>query len=211
MPITAEVCLKCVSLKAHRSQRMEPKNMTSFQKEYLWELNIPRVHLLSLAESLSEEAFAWRPAPDARTFSQVLVHISAGMMMLLYSAEAYSEEVMEFCGPLEGEGISLWVEMVHHSLDKEKSVNHKSDVIALLQQSFAVVEREFTATSEDHLEARRDFGGEVTTARRIYLRILAHTHEHMGQAIAYAREMGFHVPWPDPIKEMERMAAAETR
>ena len=185
---------------------MEPNALTSFQKEYLWEFSIPRVQLLSLADALPDEAYGWRPAQDARTFSEVLVHIAAGMMMLLYHAEAYTPEVMEFCGPLEGEGLALWVEMVHRSLAKEKSIIRKSDVIGLLSMGFAVVEREFTAMSEERLQARRDFGGEPTTVRRIYLRILAHTHEHMGQAIAYSREMGFHVPWPDPIKEMERMA-----
>lgn len=186
---------------------MEAKQLTRFQSEYLWELSIPRVQLIALADAIPEEAFGWRPAQDARTFSEVLVHIAAGMMMLLHRAEAYTQEVMEFCGPLEGEGMALWVEMVHRSLAKEKSITRKSDVIALLKQAFAAVEREFSATDSEHLEARRDFG-EVTTTRRIYLRILAHTHEHMGQAIAYAREMGFHVPWPDPIKEMERMATA---
>jgi uncharacterized damage-inducible protein DinB len=190
---------------------MGAKNLSSFQKEYLWELNIPRVQLLRLAEIIPEEEFGWRPAQDARTFSQILVHISAGMMMLLYSAEAYSEEVMEFCGPLEGEGMPLWVELVHHSIEKEKSLTRKWDVITLLQQAFAVVEREFTDTTQERLDAPRDFGGEFTTARRIYLRILTHTHEHMGQAVAYTREMGFHVPWPDPIKEIERMASAEVR
>jgi hypothetical protein len=190
---------------------MDPKNLTSFQKEYLWELSIPRVQLLGLAGTVPEEVYGWRPAPDARAFSEVLVHIAAGMMMLLHRAEAYCEEVMEFCGPLEGEGMPLWVEMVHRSLEKEKSTTRKAEVMALLQQAFTVVEREFTSTTEERLDARRDFGGEVTTARRIYLRILTHTHEHMGQAVAYARQMGFHVPWPDPIKEMERMAAAEVR
>lgn len=190
---------------------MEPNSLTIFHKEYLWELSIARVQLLALADALPNEAYGWRPAQDARTFSEVLVHISAGMNMLLYSAEEYCEEVMEFCGPVEGEGMPLWVEMVHRSLAKEKSITRKADVIALLKQSFAVVEREFSAASGQRLEEQRKFGGEHTTLRRIYLRLLAHNHEHMGQAIAYAREMGFHVPWPDPIREMERMAAAESR
>jgi hypothetical protein len=190
---------------------MEPKHLTSFQSEYLWELSIPHVQLIALANAIPEDDYSWRPAQDARTFSEVLVHIAAGMMMLLYRAEAYTQEVMEFCGPLEGEGMPLWVEMVHRSLSKEKSLTGKLEVIALLKQGFAVVEREWSTTSEERLDARRDFGGEVTTARRIYLRILAHTHEHMGQAIAYAREMGFHVPWPDPVKEMERMATTQVQ
>jgi len=190
---------------------MDTSKLTAFQREYLWELSIPQVQLLALAEAIPEEAYAWRPAQDSRTFSQVLVHIGAGMMMLLYRAEVYTPEVMQFCGPLEGEGLPLWVEMVHRSLTKEMSLTKKSNVIALLKDGFAVVEREFAGTSDDKLSEKRDFGGETTTARRIYLRILAHTHEHMGQAVAYARQMGFHVPWPDPIKEMERMAAAGTK
>ena len=190
---------------------MASKHLTSFHSEYLWELSIPRVQLLALADAIPEDDYGWRPAEDARRFSEVLVHIAAGMMMLLYRAEAYTQEVMEFCGPLEGEGMPLWVEMVHRSLVKEKSITCKPEVIALLQQGFTIVEREFSITSEERLEERRDFGGEVTTARRIYLRILAHTHEHMGQAIGYSREMGFHVPWPDPIQEMERMATIEAR
>ena len=190
---------------------MDPKELTTFQKEFLWEFNIPRVQLLALAEAIPDDAFGWHPAQDARTFSEVLVHVAAGMMMLLYSAEAYTQEVMAFCGPLEGDGMPLWIEMIHHSLAKEKSITCKPEVIALLKQAFAVVEREFSSTAEERLDARRNFGGEVTTARRIYLRILAHTHEHMGQAIAYAREMGFHVPWPDPIKVIERMVEAEVR
>ena len=189
---------------------METKQLTSFQSEYLWELSIPRIQLLALAEAIPEDVYGWRPAQDARAFSEILVHIAAGMMMLLYNAEAYTQEVMAFCGPLEGEGLPLWVDMVHRSLAKEKSLTRKADVVALLEQSFTIVEREFTSRGEHRLEERRSFAGESTTVRRIFLRILAHTHEHMGQAVAYAREMGFHAPWPDPIKEMERMLA-ETR
>jgi len=190
---------------------METTKLIVFQREYLWELSIPQAQLLALAEAIPEEAYGWRPAQDARTFSEVLVHIGAAMMMLLYRAEVYAPEVMQFCGPLEGEGVALWVEMVHRSLDKEKTLTKKTEAIALLKVGFAVVDREFAATSEDKLSATGNFGGENTTARRIYLRILAHTHEHMGQAVAYAREMGFHVPWPDPIQEMERMAASEVK
>ena len=187
---------------------MATKHLSTFQTEYLWELNIfPRMQLLALAEAIPEDAYGWRPAPDARTFSEVLVHIAGAMMMLLYRAEVFAPEVMEYCGTLEGKDMSTWVEMVHRGLAKEESVTKKSDVIALLKLGFTVVEREFSATSQEQLAVQRDFGGEITTARRIYLRILAHTHEHMGQAVAYAREMGFHVPWPNPIKEMERMAA----
>lgn len=187
---------------------MEKPGMSSFQSEYLWELGIPRIQIMALAEAIPEEVYGWRPANDARTFSEVLVHIAAGMMMLLFRAEVYSPDVMEFCGSVEGEGMTMWLEMVHRSLKVEKAITSKSEVVDLLNKGFAAVEEAFSATSENELAAQHNYGGEFTTARRIYLRILAHTHEHMGQVVAYAREMGFHVPWPDPIKEMERIAAA---
>ena len=36
----------------------------------------------------------------------------------------------------------------------------------------------------------------MTTARRVCLRLLVHTHEHR-QLIAYRRMRGMAVPWPD--------------
>ena len=39
--------------------------------------------------------------------------------------------------------------------------------------------------------------GEQTTVRRVYLRLLAHADEHMGQMIAYLRFNGIAPPWPD--------------
>jgi len=43
----------------------------------------------------------------------------------------------------------------------------------------------------------------------LYLRMLAHSHEHMGQAIAYVRSMGIKAPWPDPLKNLDRIAAGK--
>jgi uncharacterized damage-inducible protein DinB len=39
--------------------------------------------------------------------------------------------------------------------------------------------------------------GEPTAIRRVYVRMLAHTHAHRGQLIAYTRAMGLPAPWPD--------------
>jgi hypothetical protein len=33
--------------------------------------------------------------------------------------------------------------------------------------------------------------------RRLSMRMMAQTHEHMGQMIAYTRMLGMRVPWPD--------------
>lgn len=183
------------------------KHLSAFQHEYLWELELARKQLLSLAESIPEEAYGWKPAEDARAFSAVLVHVAAGNLMLLYHADSVMPAVMEFCGSFEGEGIAQLREMVRKGLETEKTVTQKAAVVDLLGRSIEAVQESFATTAEEELEQVRDFSGEATTMRRIYLRILAHMDEHMGQAIAYARGMGLHVPWPDPVKQLDEMAA----
>ena len=59
------------------------------------------------------------------------------------------------------------------------------------------------------LGARGNFFGKPEAVRRLYLRMLAHSHEHMGQAIAYVRSMGYKVPWPDPLRDLDRVAVSE--
>jgi uncharacterized damage-inducible protein DinB len=184
------------------------KHLSTFQREFLRELEIPRQQLLALAEAIPAEAYGWRPAADARSFSAVLVHIAAGNLMLLYRADVCLPEVMELCGSIEGDGPAQWLELIHKMVALEKAVTAKAAVIDLLRHSFSAVGSSFAAATDRELEETRSFFAEETTLRRLYLRMLAHSHEHMGQAIAYVRAMGFAVPWPNPIKMMEDMVAA---
>jgi uncharacterized damage-inducible protein DinB len=57
--------------------------------------------------------------------------------------------------------------------------------------------RKSIAAPDAELDQHRHFFGEQTTVRRVYLRLLAHVHEHMGQMIAYLRANGMNPPWPD--------------
>ena len=185
------------------------ENKGDFKQEYLWELSIPQSQLVALADAVPEEDFGWKPAEDARSFSAVLVHIAAGNLMLLYRAGVHTAEVMEFCGSIEGEGISQWLAIVRKNFELERSVAGKTAVIDLLKRSFEAVRQSFSAALDEEINAARDFFGQKSTKRRLYLRMLAHSHEHMGQAIAYMRCMGLKAPWPDPVKEMERMVAGK--
>ena len=186
-------------------------DLTKFQKEFLWELSIPEKQVIDLAEAIPAESYAWRPAEDARSFSEALVHIAAGCFMLLYHAGVHTPEVMALCGRPEGEEWVQWLAMVRRGLALEKNTTAKAEVIDLLKRGFAEVRQAFVEISPEEMDASRDFGGEPTTVRRIYLRILAHSHEHMGQVVAYARVMGYKVPWPDPIQVMEQMVANARR
>ncbi len=127
--------------------------------------------------------------------------------MLLYRADVCLPEVMELAGSIEGDGPPQWLELLHKMIAMEKTMTAKPAVIDTLRRSFDAVRTSFASVPERQLEETRSFFGEPTTQRRLYLRMLAHSHEHMGQAIAYTRAMGYAVPWPNPIKMMEEMAA----
>jgi hypothetical protein len=176
-----------------------------FKREYLWELSIPRVQLKALAEAVPEEKFGWRPVEDARAFSAVLVHIAAGNFILLCRAGVSTPETAEMYGAIESDSPAQWAALIRRNLELERTVTGKAAVIALIERSFATVERCFGAATEEELGKAANFFGEQTTQRRLYLRMLAHSHEHMGQAIAYVRSMGMKAPWPDPLKNLERI------
>jgi hypothetical protein len=52
-----------------------------------------------------------------------------------------------------------------------------------------------TATSDADLEKKHDFFGREVTTRQIYMVVLDHFSEHLGQSIAYARMNGVTPPW----------------
>jgi hypothetical protein len=95
--------------------------------------------------------------------------------------------------------------MIRKNVSLEQTLTEKQHVIDLLTRSFEAVRRSLTACGVEDLERTGHFFGEPTTVRWVYLRMLAYTHEHMGQAIAYARTNGIKVPWPDPLNELGRM------
>jgi uncharacterized damage-inducible protein DinB len=131
--------------------------------------------LLQLAEATPADKFTWRPAPGVRSVSEVYMHIALGNHFLLGQA-----------------GIKPAVDLTKLGKDPEKSKTQKADVIAFLKDSFDAVRTNYKAA--DKSKAVKFFGRDATV-EGVYLRILVHNHEHMGQSIAYARMMGVVPPW----------------
>ncbi len=173
------------------------ERIPGFRGEYLWELDVAQTQLLALEESVPESVYGWRPADDARSFSEVLVHVAAGNLALVQWTETRETDRTH----------AQFVAMIRANLSQERTVTDKQNVIDLLKRSFDAVRRSFTESTDEHLERTQNFFVEPTTVRRVFLRMLAHTHEHMGQAIAYVRASGLKVPWPDPLKSLELAAA----
>ena len=131
--------------------------------------------LIALAEATPEEKFGWRPAPGVRSTSEVYMHIAIGNFWLL-----------SVTGPKMPPDLKQ---------EMEKSVTSKAEVINWLKRSLeAVKEAHLHATPAD-LQRKVHVADRDATVDGMYLRIIVHANEHMGQLIAYARMSGVKPPW----------------
>lgn len=166
-----------------------------FKGEFLWEFEIAERQLLALANAVPEEKFTWRPCDGARSAGEVFVHIAVGNFLLLdivgvpAPADLYSG--------IESDSKPRIYGIVQKNDDLEKRVVAKPDVVALLERSLTAAREAFARTRESELCKEGQFFGEQTSVRRVYMRMLAHMHEHMGQMIAYTRANHLPAPWPD--------------
>jgi uncharacterized damage-inducible protein DinB len=166
-----------------------------FRGEFLWEFEIVERQLIALAEAIPEDKYDWRPVATARPVCEVLVHVAVGNFMLLDVVGAVPP--VDIYGEMNAQGPErLWA-LVRKNDELGETLREKVPVASILQRSLQCVRRAFLETDAMELERPVQFFGEETTVRRVFLRSLAHMHEHMGQMIAYVRCMGINAPWPD--------------
>jgi uncharacterized damage-inducible protein DinB len=139
------------------------------------ELDHASRQLLQLAEATPAEKFSWRPAPGVRSIAEVYMHLAIANHFLLGQA-----------------GIASGVDLAALGKEPEKSKTAKADVIAFLKASLDAVRDGYAKA--DRQKKVQLFKKDVT-AGDVFLRILVHNHEHMGQSIAYARMNGVVPPW----------------
>ena len=77
----------------------------------------------------------------------------------------------------------------------EKSTTDKTKIIEQLNKSFAYAIASVQAmTNADFAKAEKKLGPDANDGDVIYL-LVVHSHEHLGQSIAYARAIGIVPPW----------------
>jgi len=75
----------------------------------------------------------------------------------------------------------------------ESTVKEKDAVIKTLRESFASAHAAIDATND--LDTKIKMFGMDMTKRQALLVLVTHAHEHLGQAIAYARSNDITPPW----------------
>ncbi len=141
--------------------------------------------LLSLAEAIPAEKYTWRPAPGVRSVSEVYMHIAIANFYLL------SPTGPKMPPELTSPGI-------------EQKVTSKAAVIQYLKQSIDSVKAAHSQLKPGDLQRKVDIEGHTVQVDGLYLRIICHENEHLGQLIAYARVNGIVPPWSAASVATER-------
>jgi uncharacterized damage-inducible protein DinB len=131
--------------------------------------------LIALAETTPADKFSWRPAPGVRSTSEVYMHIvEANFYLLSVTGPKMPADMKE---------------------GMDESVTAKADVITWLKRSLDAVKQAHLAVTQKDLQRKVHIADRDATVDGMYLRIIVHANEHMGQLIAYARMSGVVLPW----------------
>jgi uncharacterized damage-inducible protein DinB len=131
--------------------------------------------LVELADAIPADKYGWRPAPDVRSVSEVLMHIAIANFGLL-----------AITGPKAPADLKEAL---------ETSVTSKPEVIDWLKRSQAAVKAAHLKVPPADLQRHVKVAGRDATVDGMYLRIIVHANEHMGQLVAYAHMNGITPPW----------------
>ncbi len=141
--------------------------------------------IIELAEATPPGKYGWSPGKDVRTTSEVFMHVAGANYMIPASV---------------GQPAPAGVD----PRTLESTIKDKDEVLNALRASFASAHAAINATND--LDTKVELFGMTMTKRYALLLLVTHAHEHLGQAIAYARSNGITPPWTQRAE-----AAAEAR
>lgn len=147
---------------------------TGYKADILRSVEDAEKKLIALAEKFPADKYSWHPE-GARSTGEAFMHIVQG-----------NYTFATFLGVPRPEGIN------RESLAK---ITEKPQIVEALKKSFAHVKAAIENAPD--LDKPVKMFGRDTTTRDVMLVIATHSHEHMGQLIAYARVNGIVPPWSE--------------
>jgi uncharacterized damage-inducible protein DinB len=150
---------------------------SGFRADFLMDMGNMQKKVAGLAEAVPADKYAWAPTPEVRNLAASYVHMAQA-----------NHQILQAFGVEPPAGLE----------DMETRVMEKADVQAALEASFAAVKQAVTGMPDEDLETMVSFFGREWSKRQVLMLIAGHCHEHLGQAIVYARSVGVVPPWSRP-------------
>jgi len=139
---------------------------------------------VGLAREMPADKQAWRPGPGVRSVNEVFLHVAADNYLLPAAVGVQ---------PDASTGISTTDFKTLDTFEKQKL--SRDATVSAMEQSFAHLTKAMADTPDAKLDDRVTFFGQDMTVRQVWVLTAMHLHEHLGQAIAYARTNGVVPPW----------------
>jgi len=136
-----------------------------------------------LAQAIPQDKYTWRPEAATRSVSELFLHVAGanyGIPMMMTGttpAPDYKKEGFE------------------------TSTTDKTKIIEQLNKSFAFAIASVQKMSNaDFAKPEKKLGPDANDGDVIYI-LVTHSHEHLGQSIAYARVNGVTPPWTEEAQK----------
>jgi uncharacterized damage-inducible protein DinB len=177
LAVAAVLSLRPVASDAQ--EELDARSATLVHAEYRADLTLVHDKVVAMAEAIPAEKYAWRPAPDVRTVSEVLMHV-AGEWYSICPMSVGGKPPADFGAPREG-------------MRKLELVTAKAAVLEELAKSWAHCTAALASADPATLTGKYE-PARMTLARAA-MRVAGDQHEHLGQLITYARSVGVKPPW----------------
>ena len=156
----------------------------SLREQFMQDLETMESKFVELADAMDADMYGWRPMrpiDSVRTVSEVY---------MLIAAENYVMPSAWGAEPPEG-----MTEVSFAMFGELAKVVDKAEVLDHLRKSFAYCKQTIEAISDADMDMKiRFFGAERSLGDSFYI-MASDMHEHLGQAIAYARMNHVVPPW----------------
>ena len=172
--LAAAVALPAVA----QDQESAEAELTGYLADFEGDFDFSNGRIVELAEAIPADKYGWRPAEGIRSVSEVFVHTAGANF---FFAGQFGVDMPEGFG-----------------MDAEQKVTAKDDVIAMLKKSQEHIHKATAKATEKDLDEKVMMFGRDRSWRSVLMIVSGHGHEHLGQAIAYARSNGVAPPWSQP-------------
>ena len=164
----------------HESMEAE---LSGFLADFQGDFDFSNGRIVELAQAIPADKYGWRPAEGVRSVSEVFVHVAGANF---FFAGQFGVDMPEGFG-----------------MDAEQTITAKDDVVAMLEKSQGHIHQAARNAAGKDLDETVNMFGRDRTWRSVLMIVSGHGHEHLGQAIAYARSNGVVPPWSQPQESGE--------
>ena len=160
-----------------------PPSDIAIVNEFVGQTEFIQGRLSQLAGAMPESTFEWRPTDGVRSVSEVYLHAAfANYICVTMSGGSVPDEVgfvMDFS----------------KADDWDTQTTDKAAVIEKMNQSFDILKKRIGELNQEDLDCEVEVFGMTMSVRNFIISMIAHSHEHLGQGIAYARMNDVTPPW----------------